>query len=106
MSIKHFSAQYAFLPASPPLKVWAGRSYDKPFDNLRTRSPMNRDLRQDDRLGPGRSGGWVFGEDLAQVDDLIAEQGGLFELEVLGGGLHLGLEVLYEAEQVVFRYVA
>src|SRR5438552_1244551 len=39
----------------------------------------------------------------AQLDDLIAQQGGPLELHVLGRGLHLRLEILDQPDQLVLR---
>lgn len=45
-------------------------------------------------LGPAREiANVVTGELVAEIDDLVAEQGGLFECELAGGLLHPPLEV-------------
>jgi hypothetical protein len=41
----------------------------------------------------------------AKLDDAVAEEGGFFELEVLGGFAHLGFQVFNQAEDFLPGYV-
>ena len=45
----------------------------------------------------------LLGQDLAQLEDLVAQRGGLLELERLGGPLHLLLELLDHPSEFVVR---
>src|ERR1044072_4235092 len=45
-------------------------------------------------------------EQATQLDDLVAQRGGLLELELLRGGLHLSLEILDEPHELILGHLA
>src|SRR6266849_5373094 len=67
----------------------------RPNDASRRADGLRRGLQA---LGP-----LLEHHEAAELDHLVTKQGGLFELQVLGGPLHLPLEILDQAQELVLR---
>src|SRR5437867_5889486 len=92
-------------PNSTSMSVPSSRSIPPRTDASRARRPravaprllLLVQHRRDRRLAR---------EDAAKLDEMIAQERGLLEVEVLRRRLHLRLDVLDEPEQLVLRHVA